>query len=117
MASMSAAVVTVPLHETTNNSSHVRRVPHRRPERGDGGAPGANIPQPSAQKEALDGGEVDNREGDGRSPPSKEPVYKYGGPGDGGVAIQAPRGPDINRGNIRLIPHPPPGADTSGHHR
>ena len=38
---------------------HVRRVPHCRPERGDGRAPGANVPQPGAPQEAPDGGEVD----------------------------------------------------------
>ena len=53
---------------------------------------------------APDGGEVDNREGDGRGPTAREPVYKDRGTGDVVVALQAPGGPDTNRGKLRLIP-------------
>ena len=83
---------------------NVRRIPHRRPEGGDGGAPVANIPQPGAPWEAPDNSEVDHREVDGRSPPAGGPVYKDREPGGGGVAIQTPRGPDTNRGELRLVP-------------
>ena len=37
-------------------------------------------------------------------PPDGGPVYKDGGPGDGGVALQTLGGPDINCGELRLIP-------------
>ena len=60
-------------------------IPHRRLEGGDVRAPGTNIPQPSAPWEALDSGAVDNRMGDGRSPPTGGPVHKDGGTGDGGA--------------------------------
>ena len=46
---------------------------------------------------------MDNLEGDERGPPAGGPVYKDGGPGDGGVALQAPGGLNTNRSEIRLV--------------
>ena len=56
----------------------MRRVPHRRPERGVSRAPGANIPQPGTSGEAPDGGEVEYRVGDGMVPPSRGAVNQDG---------------------------------------
>ena len=50
-------------HAGRGYSAHVRRVPHRRPERGDSVAPGTTVPQPGAPQETPDGGEVDHQEG------------------------------------------------------
>ena len=92
-------------------------IPHCRPEGGHGGAPGTNIPQPGAPWEAPDGGAVDNRTGDRRSPPNGGPVHKDGGMGDGGAPRQTPGGPDTDRGKSELVPWPPHGANSGGHHQ
>ena len=96
---------------------HVCVVPHRNPERGDGGAPGTNLSQPGSLREALDGSAVNHQTRDGGSPPTKGQVHKDGGSGDGGAPRQTPRGTDTNRGKPGLVPRPPPGANTGGHHR
>ena len=44
-------------------------------------------------------------------------VHEDGGPGDGGAPHQTPRGPDTYSGESGLIPGPPPGAHSGGHHR
>ena len=51
---------------------------------------------------------MDHREGDGRGPPAGRLVYKDRGPGDGGVALQTPGCPYTNRGELRIVPQPPP---------
>ena len=99
------------------HTDNVRRVTHCRLERGDGGAPGTNLPQPGVPREAPGGGEVDHRAWVGRGPPAGVLVHKDGGTGDGVAAHQTPRVPDTNRRKPGIIPQPPSRAITRGHHR
>ena len=91
-------------HAGGGHAAIVQGIYHRLPKGGDGGALGTNLPQPGAPWEALDGGAVDYRTGDERSPTTLGPVHEDGGPGDGGALRQTTGGPDTNRGESGLVP-------------
>ena len=59
---------------------------------------------------------MDHGEGYGGRTTSHVALYKYGGEGNGGASHQAPRVPPTNSGHPVLVPEPPTGARTGGHH-
>ena len=90
--------------------AHMQTVPRRRPQGVVHEAPGSDLPQPGAPKEATDGSVMDHGEGDGGHTPAQVEVHKYWGEGDGGPAHLSPLGPPTNSGHPALVLGPPTGA-------
>ena len=75
------------------------------------------LSKPADLGKARNSGEVDYEARDRRGPPARVAVYQYGGPGDGGAALQAPVGPGTNRGKPIFIPRLITGVVTYRHYR